>query len=78
MPHQDDKHPLTPALTHTEVQLQSALDEVCDDLTVSDANTGELIRMEESLAIASDAAKKAISLRKRIRADRDGQSPAAF
>jgi len=67
-----------PALTNTEVELQSALDEVCDDFAVSDAKTGELIRIEETLAIASDAAKQAISLRKRIRADQDGgQSPAA-
>lgn len=64
-----DDHPLRPTLADTELQLQSALDEVCDDTTVEDVDTGELIRIEESLAIASDAAKQAISLRKKIRSD---------
>ncbi|MEX2153925.1 MAG: hypothetical protein WD825_11350 [Gemmatimonadaceae bacterium] len=69
--HEDD-HPLRPTLADTELQLQSALDEVCEDTGVEDVDTGELIRMEESLAIASDAAKRAISLRKKIRADQSG------
>jgi hypothetical protein len=69
--HEDD-HPLRPTLADTELQLQSALDEVCDDAVVEDVDTGELIRIEEGLAIASEAAKKAISLRKKIRADQGG------
>jgi hypothetical protein len=69
--HEDD-HPLRPTLADTELQLQSALDEVCEETEVEDVDTGELIRMEEALAIASDAAKRAISLRKKIRADESG------
>ena len=65
----DENHPLTPALAATEQQLQSALEEVCDEPVVETTNTGELIRIEEGLAVASEAAKKAISLRRRISAD---------
>jgi hypothetical protein len=60
---------LRPALRSTEADLQSALEEVCENPTVSGRTTDELIRMEESLSIASDAAKQAISIRKKIRSD---------
>jgi len=33
-------------------------------------DTGELIRVEESLALAAEAAKEAVSLRRRMHADR--------
>jgi len=71
-------HPLTPALAATEGQLQSALEEVCEETVVENTDTGELIRIEEALAEASDAAKKAISLRRRIKSDEgdDLASPA--
>ena len=77
MPHPDDEHPLSPVLTHTELQLQSALEEVCEDVAIPDTATDELIRIEETLAIASDAAKRAISLRKRIDADQEDVPPVA-
>jgi hypothetical protein len=67
----DDDHPLRPTLAATELQLQSALDEVCEDTEVQETETDELIRIEETLGIASDAAKRAISLRQRIDADQD-------
>lgn len=67
----DDEHPLRPTLAATELQLKSALDEVCEDTEVQEQETDELIRIEETLAIASDAAKKAISLRQRIDADQE-------
>jgi hypothetical protein len=57
---------------HPEVEaahrkLEAALDEACDpDTDVMEADTAELIRMEESLAAASEAAKEAISVRKRL------------
>ena len=54
---------------HTELQLQAALDEVCETVEVQETATDELIRIEETLAIAADAAKQAISLRQRIDAD---------
>jgi hypothetical protein len=61
MSDQDD-HPLSPSLTATELQLQSALEEVCEDTDIRRTETDELIRIEETLAAASDAAKQAISL----------------
>lgn len=67
----EPRHPLEGALNHTESQLQAALDEVCEEVEVQETPTDELIRIEETLAIAADAAKQAISLRQRI--DRDGQ-----
>ena len=54
-------------------RLANALDEACNG-NATEADTGELIKIEEVLAIANDAAKEAISLRRRIRSDeeRDG------
>jgi len=65
----DEHHPLRPALAATELQLQSALEEVCEETVIEEAPTDELIRIEETLAEASDAAKRAISLRRRIDSD---------
>jgi hypothetical protein len=73
----DDDHPLRPTLAATESQLQEALEEVCDDTVIQTTGTDELIRIEETLAIASDAAKQAISLRQRIDADTGGDAPLA-
>jgi hypothetical protein len=64
-----EDHPLRPALADTELQLQSALEEVCVDVDIAKRNTDELIRIEETLAVAAESAKQAISLRRRIRAD---------
>jgi hypothetical protein len=66
---QDENHPLQPALARTELQLQSALEQVCEDTAVQQSPTDELIRIEEALAAAADAAKQAISLRQRIDSD---------
>jgi hypothetical protein len=70
----EDEHPLQPSLAATEGQLQDALEEVCDETVVESVETDELIRIEESLSIASDAAKKAISIRQRIDADADADT----
>ena len=59
------------------MQLQEALEEVCDETVIQNTETDELIRIEETLAIASDAAKKAISIRQRIDADSGGDAPFA-
>ena len=72
-----EEHPLTPILAATEVQLQSALDEVCEEIVIEETATDELIRIEETLAVASETAKAAISLRRRITADGDGLPPLA-
>lgn len=75
MPNRDDEHPLSPVLSHTELQLQSALDEVCEDVAIEHTATDDLIRIEETLAAASEAAKHAISLRQRIDADKGDDLP---
>jgi hypothetical protein len=67
----DPAHPLQPKLEQLEVRLESTLEEVCDDVSVADAETSELIRIEEALAYASEVAKQAISLRRRIIADEE-------
>jgi len=69
------EHPLEPMLAACENQLQSALDEVCEDTHIGARDTDELIQIEETLAIASDTAKQVISLRKRIHADEDRHPP---
>lgn len=56
--------PLTAELRDAESTLKSTLREACES-DVTRADTGELIRVEEMLAIASDAAKRAISIRRR-------------
>ena len=71
----EEGHPLRPTLAATEMQLQEALEEVCDETVIENTETDELIRIEETLAIASDAAKKAISLRQRIDADASDSPP---
>lgn len=53
-------------LREAEEELKSTLEQACAT-DVARADTGELIRVEEMLAIASDAAKKAISIRRKRR-----------
>ncbi|MFN2567686.1 MAG: hypothetical protein ABR499_22050, partial [Gemmatimonadaceae bacterium] len=63
-------NPLLPDLRDAELTLDRALAEACSGNPPRKADTGELIRIEEALQIASDAAKRAISLRRRRRADK--------
>ena len=72
----DEDHPLNPVLEHTELQLQAALEEVCEDPNIATTDTDELIKIEETLSLASQAAKHAISIRQRI--DADQQLPPQF
>ena len=53
-------------------ELASALDEACRP-DVDEVDTGELIKIEESLAVASKAAKQAVSLRLRRRNQSGGR-----
>jgi hypothetical protein len=69
----DSIHPLQPKLEQLEVRLETTLDDVCDELSISDAETSELIRIEEALSYANEVAKQAVSLRRRI--DADEQAP---
>ena len=68
-----EQHPkasLAPKLNTLEEQLETAREEICDIPHVSQLNTGELIRVEETLAIAAETAKEVVSIRRRIRVDR--------
>ena len=68
---------LRPQLAKVEEQLDRTLEQVCETPTASRLDTGQLIRVEESLALATEAAKEAVSLRRKMRADRDrATSPA--
>lgn len=61
--------PLAIEQREAEQALKTSLQEACR-MDVSRADTGELIRVEEMLAIATDAAKKAISIRRKRRQER--------
>lgn len=60
---------LEPTLERATATLRTALNEACGT-DVGRANTGELIRVEEVLAIANEAAKEVISVRRRLRGER--------
>ena len=66
--------PLRPQLERLEEKIEKTLDEVCASPPVKNVDTGELIKIEETLAIAADAAKEAVSLRRRLRQDREQSS----
>ena len=59
--------PLTPELREAEALMEQALSEACAAPPASKVDTGELVRVEEMLEIASDAAKQAIALRRKRR-----------
>jgi hypothetical protein len=61
-----DATPLQPALQEAEQLLRESLGEVCAT-DPARADTGEMIRLDEMLAIAGEAAKRAVSLRRRLR-----------
>jgi hypothetical protein len=63
-------------LHRLENAIEESLDEVCTSPSVKDVNTGEMIKIEETLAIAAAAAKGAVSLRRRLRmeSERSGDS----
>ena len=65
----DPTEPLRAELRKAEEELEEALAEACAAPPAGEADTGELIRVEEMLEVATDAAKRAVSLRRRRRAD---------
>ena len=65
----DPSVPLRPQLSRIQERLQDSLEEVCEAPPVTQINTGELIKIEETLAIAADAAKEAVSIRRKLRED---------
>jgi hypothetical protein len=64
--------PLASELSDAERALEAALEEACATPAASEVDTGELIRVEEMIDVASEAAKRAVSLRRRRRAQRAG------
>lgn len=73
----DPLQPLQAQLAKVEGRLETTLEEVCDEVSIGEAETSELIRIEEALAYANEVAKQAISLRRRIDAEEDAQPPVA-
>ena len=61
---------LQPHLDEAQKALRVALDQACD-VDLGQVDTGELIRIEETLALASKAAKQAVSVRLRMRKRRE-------
>lgn len=59
--------PLTPQLREAESLMEEALGEACAAPPASKADTGELVRVEEMLEIATDAARRTIALRRKRR-----------
>jgi hypothetical protein len=59
--------PLQPELREAAETLEQALTEACASKAAQEADTGELIKVEEMLALASDAARRAIAIRRRAR-----------
>ena len=57
---------LRPILDDAQTRLEQHLDEVCHEKPSAES-TGELIKLEETLSLAAEAAKEAISLRRRIK-----------
>src|ERR1051325_4721773 len=67
----EEHEALRPKLERAQETLQLALDQACN-ADLGDADTGELIRLEEVLAIANEAAKEAVSVRRRLGRGRPG------
>jgi hypothetical protein len=65
---------LRPKLERAHETLQLALDQACN-ADLDEADTGELIRLEEVLAIANEAAKEAVSVRRRLKRPRTAEHP---
>ena len=63
---------LQPHLEHAQKALETALDEACG-VDLKKVNTDELIRIEETLATATKAAKEVVSIRLRRRQQRGGK-----
>ena len=57
---------LRPMLRSVEADLATRLQEACDAGADGDESTGELIRLEETLTLAAQAAKQAVSIRRRL------------
>lgn len=63
----DEGGALRPRLDEVEEVVEQALHDVCSERPPQQLDTGELIRVEETLVIAAEAAKEAVTLRRKIR-----------
>jgi len=61
----DNAETLRPKLKEAQKALEAALEEACDT-DVADADASDLIQLEESLTVARDAARNAISVLRRV------------
>src|SRR5688572_24115949 len=61
---------MQPELSEAQQVLANALEEACR-ADLDNLDTGELIKIDEALAVASKAAKDAVSMRLRMRSERD-------
>ena len=62
--------PLRSRLHEVEEEMRGRLKLVCKSPPPEDLDTGAMIRFEEELSIVTSAAKEAVSLKRRLRADR--------
>jgi hypothetical protein len=58
---------LQPELREAAETLEQALTEACASKSAREADTGELIKVEEMLALANEAARRAIAIRRKAR-----------
>jgi hypothetical protein len=65
----NDTEILRPRLQQAQKALEAALEEACET-EVSSADTAELLRLEESLTVAREAARNAIDVLRRLHRDR--------
>lgn len=66
---------LKPALERAQTELEARLSEACSQ-HAADESTGELIKLEELLSDAAQAAKEAISIRRRLGVERERRTAA--
>ena len=69
--HSEEFETLRPMLHEAHERLEEALDEACDAKPAKDETTGEMIRLEETLSVAAEAATRAVSIRRRLREEED-------
>jgi hypothetical protein len=69
MTHPPESDPLRPMLKEAQSELARHLDEACEHDDVEEESTAQLMRLEEALTDAAQAAKQAVSLRRRLRTE---------
>jgi hypothetical protein len=67
-----NQDPLRIRLHEVEEEIHERVKHVCGTPPPRELDTGAMIRFEEALSIVASAAKEAVSLRRRLRIDREG------